>query len=63
MKHLKYRLATCSFSATSPYCLARQHVGFTGIKLAAPVEKVVAGLVEKAMVGPHTREGRDELEA
>jgi hypothetical protein len=63
IKHLKHRLVTCSFSTTSPYCLACRHVGFTGIELAALVDKVVAGLVEKAVVGPRTREGRGELEA
>jgi hypothetical protein len=67
MKHLKHRLATFSFSATSPYCLrveARRHVEFTrGSELAAPVEKAAAGLVEKAAAAPCAGEGRGRKEA
>ena len=37
---------TCAFSATSPCCLgteARRRAEFTGVELAAPVEKATAG--------------------
>jgi hypothetical protein len=34
-----------------------------GAKLAAPVEKAVAGLVEKTAMGPCTRKARGGLEA
>ena len=51
LKHLKYRHATCSFSATSPYCMqmeACRRVEFTDVDLAAPVEKATTGPLEKA---------------
>ena len=65
LKHLKHMLATCAFSAISPCCFgmeASRRVEFTsveladGAELAAPMEKVAAGAVEKATVRPRARE-------
>ena len=72
LKHLKHRLATCSFSATYPCCLrmkARWHVEFIsvelagGAELAAPVEKAMAGPMEKAAAGPCAGEAHSRREA
>ena len=43
--------AICAFNATSPCCLGtevRRRAKFTGVELAAAVEKVATGPMEKA---------------
>ena len=42
---------------------ARRRVEFTGVELAAPVEKVATRSVEKAEAGPHALEGHGGLPA
>jgi hypothetical protein len=42
---------------------ARWRLEFTGVELAAPVEKATAGPVEKVVAGPRALEGRSGREA